>query len=252
MILAAILQFAVCLFILVWLLKKKTNEKFTKKTVAKFILFGALSLAVSLTISMLSPIEEDFFFGMNPLLSGFLTALVTASLFEELMKYIFFRLALLKNREVKNWHDVIIACIITGIGFVLAEDIEYIISGDGSLIRAILPGHILFQALMGYFYGKARVTKKFGYHVLSLAVPIAAHTVFDMFIISLMSVVGGNPNMLSGLTKEELAEIPYSNYIIPLIICVIVVMVLFLITLIVTLKKISKWSKNGEKQELLK
>ena len=43
MFLVPLVQFAVCYLILVWLLKKKPGERFSKKTVAKFLLFGALS-----------------------------------------------------------------------------------------------------------------------------------------------------------------------------------------------------------------
>ena len=45
-------------------------------------------------------IKENKFFDLNPILAGFLTALLTAALFEELVKYILFRLALIKNEEV--------------------------------------------------------------------------------------------------------------------------------------------------------
>ena len=55
MILAALAQFAVCFLILAWVLKKKTGEPYSRKAVITII-------------------------------SGFLTALITASLTEEIMR----------------------------------------------------------------------------------------------------------------------------------------------------------------------
>ena len=251
MILAALVQFAVCFLILRWLLKKKPGEPYSKKSVVKFVLFGAIGIVLWYCSSLVLPLNEDTFFGMNPILSGFLTALITAALIEEIVKYIMFRLAIRKNPEVVCWLDVIIAAIAVGVGFTLLEDVTYLFDGAGTIVRAILPGHLLFQGLMGYYYGKARVTKQFKYHVLSLVIPILVHTLFDMFIIGLMSIVG-NAEALTGITEEQLMSLPYYSYLIPMLICAVVVIICALIALILFLRKIAVWSRKGEKQELLK
>ena len=251
MILAAVVQFAVCFLILGWVLKKKTGEPYSRKTAVKFVLFGALGVVLWYCISLVLPLEEDTFFGMNPVLSGFLTAFITAALIEEAVKYIMFRLAIRKNRQVVCWLDVIIAAVAVGVGFTLLEDVTYLFDGAGTILRAILPGHLLFQGLMGYYYGKARVTKQFKYHVLSLAVPILVHTLFDMFIIGLMSIVGSSAD-LTGFTEEQLMSLPYYSYIIPMLICAVVISICAFIALILFLRKISVWSRKGEKQELLR
>lgn len=251
MIVVPLIQFFITFLILKWLLKQKSGEPFSRKTVMKLLLFGAVSVMLCLAISFVLPIERDTFFGMNPILSGFLTALITAALFEEIMKYLLFRLAIRKNGEVLCWHDAILAAVIVGMGFTLLEDLEFVIGGDASILRALVPGHLLFQAVMGYYYGKARVTKQFKYDVLSLAVPILLHTVLDMFIISLMSIVGDRA-ALDGLTEETIKTMPYGSYLVPTLFCVIAVLVLTLVALILMAVKISRWHKNGEKQELLK
>ena len=251
MIFAALVQFVVCFFILRWLLKKKTGEPYSKKTVVKFVLFGAIGVVIWFCLSLVLPLNEDTFFGLNPILSGFLTALITAALIEEIVKYIMFRLAIRKNQEVVCWLDVIIAAIAVGVGFTLLEDVTYLFDGAGTIVRAILPGHLLFQGLMGYYYGKARVTKQFKYHVLSLVIPILVHTLFDMFIIGLMSIVGSS-EALTGFTEEQLMSLPYYSYLIPMLICAVVVIICALIALILFLRRIAVWSRMGEKQELLK
>ena len=250
MILAALAQFAVCFLILAWVLKKKTGESYSRKAVIKFVLFGALGVILFFCLTLVLPIQEDTFYGMNPIVSGFLTALITASLTEEIIKYIVFRLAIGKNREVVSWLDVIIAAIAVGIGFTLLEDVTYLFEGAGTIVRAILPGHILFQGIMGYYYGKACVTGQSKYHVLSLLVPILVHTVFDMFIIGLMSVVGSTKD-LAGITADQLSNLPYYSYLIPMVIGAIVAMIGTLIALILFLRKVGAWSRNGDKQELL-
>ena len=121
MILVPIVQLAVCLLILRWLLKQKPGERFSKKAVWRFLLFGALSAVVLIALSLASPIKKDAFFDLHPLLSGFLTALLTAALLEEVLKYILFRLAIRKNGEVLCWQDAILAAVIVAIGFTLLD-----------------------------------------------------------------------------------------------------------------------------------
>ena len=250
MILVPIVQLAVCLLILGWLLKQKPSERFSKKAVWRFLLFGALSAVVLIALSLASPIKKDAFFDLHPLLSGFLTALLTAALLEEVLKYLLFRLAIRKNSEVRCWQDAILAAVIVAIGFTLLEDLTYLFDGAGSILRALLPAHLLFQAVMGYYYGKARVTKQAKYHVLSLAVPILLHTLFDMFLIAIMSIAGDPSTMLS-LTEEEILALPYSGWMTPLLVCAIAVFAATLIAMIVFAVKLHKWKQNGEKQELI-
>ena len=250
LILVLIVEFLICFLILRWLLKKKTGAPYSKKTVIRFVLFGALSTVLNVVLMLVTPITPDMFYGMNPILSGFLTALITASLIEEVLKYIMFRLAVRNSREVVCWLDAVIAAIAVGIGFTLLEDVTYLFEGGGTILRAVLPMHLLFQAVMGYYYGKARVTKQAKYDVLSLAVPILLHTVFDMFILGMMSIVGKSETLTS-LTAEQLNALPYANYLIPMLVCAIVIMAVFLIALILMLRKVGVWSRNGEKQEPL-
>ncbi len=252
MILVLIPQFVVCILIMRWVLKQKPGEKYSKGSVGKFFLFGGLATVLSFVFSMVFSLERDSFFHLNPFLGGFLTALITAALLEEISKYILFRIAIMKNAEVGCWLDVIIASTVVGIGFTLVEDVTYAVFGDGNIIRALLPMHILFQIIMGYFYGKALVTKKFKYHVLSLAVPILAHTLFDMFSISLRVILQDKDmEELGKLSNEEFMQLPYMNELAISIAGMAVVSIAALVALIVMLKKIGIWSKNGEKQERL-
>ena len=251
MFVAFIVQVVICALILRRLLRKKTGEPYSRRMVVKLIGFGAIAVVVCFVVSFLLKIERDTFFDLNPILAGFLTALLTAALFEELVKYTLFRLALINNKEVVSWLDAVISAVIVGIGFTLLEDAEFALSGATNLMRAIVPAHLLFQGIMGYYYGKARVTKKRLYDVLSLVVPVLLHTFFDMFLIALRAIMG-DVNSLTGLTQEELTGLPYWQYAIPMMIAAIAAIIVTFVALILMLGKIGVWSKNGEKQESIK
>ncbi len=250
MIIAIIVQFIVCILIMKWVLKQKTGERFSVKAIVRFLVMGALAGGVAIAFSMAVSLDKRTFAGLNPFVGGFLTALISAALLEEVTKYIFFRLALIKNKEVSVWLDVIIAALVTGIGFNLFEDITYAMFGDGNIIRAILPMHILFQLIMGYYYGKALVTKQFKYHVLSLVVPILCHTLFDMFPLSLMVLTSDiNLDELRNMSSQELMSQPYVYQLFIMIVGTVVVSIAFFVILIIFIRKIGVWSKNGEKTE---
>ena len=245
----ALLQVIITVLILLWVLKKKTGEPYSKKSVVKFVGFGMIAVVLVLGVSLMLPDKKNLFININPLLGGFLAAFLTAALSEELAKYVLFRLAVRKNAEMVCWLDAIIAAVAVGVGFTILENLEFSISGDISILRVLLPGHLLFQWIMGYYYGKARVTGQAKYHVLSLVVPVAVHTVFDMFIIAMQFVIGGDRSVLSD--EAALHALPHYGYMIPLAACVIVTMVVSLVALILMFRKIAVWSKNGGKQELL-
>ena len=253
MLLFAVVDTIVVVLLILWLLKKKQGEKFSKKFVIKALGFGALAVIAGLLVGFVLP--ADGIPGIeDPLLSGIVTAFVLAALLEEVIKYLFFRLVLRINQEVKTWHDTVIACILVGMGFTVLENVEYALAGSANLLRVLFPCHLLFQFYMGYYYGKARVTKKPVYHVLSLLVPILWHTVFDMFIVAIQKAAGpgGIENLsasLTGKTTQELMADPKLASILVYGAGMMIVSLICLIFLIVSLHKVSKWSKQGKLQE---
>ena len=243
------LEIIVLLLILKWLLNQKSGEKYSRRAVFKFLLLGFAAVIVLLAVMMGFSVDRERFLGGNPIVSGLFSALILGGLAEELMKYAAFRFAV-RDKEVLTWLDSVIAAVVVGIGFALLEDIEYALGGGANFLRALLPAHVLFQAVMGYYYGKARVENNSLYEVLSFAVPVLLHTLVDWFLISMMSIIQGVD--LTNITSESVANLPYFNYAIPLIICAAAVMIFTFIALIVTFRKIHQWSANNEKQESVK
>ncbi|MBQ3393893.1 MAG: PrsW family intramembrane metalloprotease [Oscillospiraceae bacterium] len=248
MIFILFVEIAVCLIILRWLLKKKKGDKYSVGEVLKFIILGILpAIFIAYVGPMFNPPSLN---KINSFAAGAFRAFVTAGLLEEIPKYVCFRLAILGNKATKTWLDAIIAAVIVGIGFTMIEDVRYGLAGDRNLLRALVPGHLLFQALMGYYYGKARVTGKKKYDMLSVSVPVLWHAGYDLFIMIMVSMVKAvSPN--GGMDVYAIENSPYFKYVIPLICCFAAVALITVIAMIIFARKISVWSRTGEKQESL-
>lgn len=247
---AMFVQILVCVLLLFLLLKRKGGERFTARAVWKYLLFGALSYLVLMVVGLILDVDKTAFWHLDPILAGFLTALLLAAIPEEASKYIFFRLATRKNGELVTRHDTVIAAVITAIGFTVMEDIQYAVFGSGNLLRAILPMHLLFQGVMGYWYGRAKAEGKPFFHVLSVALPIMLHTLFDMFLIGMMAAIG--TDRLTGFDVDTLTALPYFRYLVPMIGTAVAIMVAGLAGLIALFVKIGRWKMNGQLQEPLR
>ena len=251
MIIALIVEIVVLVLVLRFTLKQKTADPFSKKSMRRFVIYGLLTGIIFVVLMLITPVEKDYFFDkMHPVAAGFVTAFLLAALPEEIVKYVMFRLAIRKNNEIKVVHDVIIVSVIISFGFTLLEDIQYtVFDGGGVAIRALLPAHLLFQIVMGYFYGRAKAENKSVFHVLSLAIPILMHTIFDMFIISLMACIGSTS--VTGLTEEDILNMPYYGLVIPLIVCVVIVAIATVAGLIYAFASIKKKRESAVMQESL-
>ena len=249
MIIVAVIEVIVSIMIIRWLIKKKTGEPFSRKTILKILLFGAATAFIIMIASLFSPDGSPSDMS-NPLLAGFIDALTMAAILEEGLKYGAYRLAMRKNAEVRCRLDAVLVGALTAMGFALIEDVQYSIFGNYyTLIRAVLPLHALFGVITGYYYGKARTTGNMKYHVLSLAVPIFGHTYFDMWIIAIKRILDTAGVAADTLTEEELLALPYGEYLEPLGYVAIATIVVFFILIVMAFRKISQWSKNGELQE---
>ena len=107
---------------------------------------------------------------------------------------------------------------------------------------------------MGYYYGKAKVTKNPVYHALSLIVPILWHTFFDLFLIALQHHIGPDGlsqlyARISGVPEAQLLQDPFIRTLLTYAGLGILALVISLIALILCLRKISVWSKQQTLQE---
>ena len=100
---------------------------------------------------------------------------------------------------------------------------------------------------MGYFYGRAKAEKKTLFHILALAAPILAHTIYDMFVISAMACIDGID--ISSMSESDIMNMPYYNYLIPLIVCILIVAAVSLVGTIIAFAKIKSKRESAVMQE---
>lgn len=245
MLIVAVIEVIVSLLIIRWLIRKKTGEPFSRRTVLKILLFGAATAFIIMIASLFAPDAAPSAMS-NPILVGFIDALTMAAILEEGLKYGAFRLAMRKNAEARCRLDAVLVGALVAMGFALIEDVEYSIFGNFyTLIRAVLPLHAFFGTITGYYYGKAKAAGSMKYHALSLAVPILGHTFYDMWIVAIKRIL----DAAETLTEEELLALPYGEYLEPLGYVAIATMVVFFILIVAAFRKISQWSRNEELQE---
>lgn len=110
---------------------------------------------------------------------------------EESCKYMAMRLKTWKCRDFNCFFDAMVYSAAVSAGFALAENIMYGLKyGMGVLfMRALvsIPAHICFSVFMGAWYGSAKRFAAAGdlkqarrAHLLSVAIPAAAHGAFDL------------------------------------------------------------------------
>ena len=238
-----LIEVLVCVLIIRWILKQKRGERFSKKFITKSLLLGIAAVIVILVAGGML-LRGGIFESVNdPVLKGFLLVFFTAALIEELFKYVLFRLVMIGNDEVKTIHDAILASCLVALGFTMFEDVYYSASGNMfALLRVLFPAHIVFAALMGYYYAKAKTTGKGKYHVYSLLFPIILHTVFDAPIGIIQIISPG---------REIQAEGPYASYLTPVVLIWAALMVAFLVLIVVTFIRIKKGANDSRLQEPL-
>ena len=201
---------------LYWLmLHHKKNEPFPKHGILRLLIAGAVSVVLSVILAI--PIDGAMSFlhlGILSDLSGwthavgegaeataaflqnansnvrptFLWTLISmffsAGLLEEGLKFLTCRIAVRKEGMIRTWMDSVIAFAVVGITFELIENIAFGMDSEliAALARALAPAHFVFGVIMGYFFGKYRVTGRKKYCWLSFLVPFLYHTVTNAFI----------------------------------------------------------------------
>jgi RsiW-degrading membrane proteinase PrsW (M82 family) len=99
----------------------------------------------------------------NPWILVSIEAFISAALFEELSKFLVFRIGIYKSKHYDEIVDGIIYMAIISLGFACLENIMY---STGDIITGILraftavPGHAIWSGIMGYYFGLAVINKE--------------------------------------------------------------------------------------------
>jgi RsiW-degrading membrane proteinase PrsW (M82 family) len=202
----------VSIVLILWLLKLKKNDPFPKHTLLKlmlgglisFILAGLLSVVLMLCYAIVRFTPAAFFAALKEAMDGNMDALkgfdasnpsiflaafksiVFIGLVEEVLKYINMRIAAKKPGSINNRFDAVVLCALSGLGFQIFEDISYVSSGGMAvaILRAFLPLHFVFGAIMGFFYGRYLENRKGSDLFKAFAIPTVIHGFFDLCVLN--------------------------------------------------------------------
>jgi RsiW-degrading membrane proteinase PrsW (M82 family) len=196
---------APALFIM-YLIYRHDLEKEPIKMLVKAFFGGVLSILLTLIIVYpISPIGSFFTGGF---LQSFFSAFFEAGIPEELSKWIIFYWLIKRAPHFDQYYDGILYAIFISMGFALVENLMYVYGTsvkEGysaglsvAALRAIMsvPGHMLFAVPMGYFLSLSKFEqgKEASKHImLSLAVPILLHGLFDFILMYSSSIGETNP-----------------------------------------------------------
>lgn len=123
----------------------------------------------------------------------FINTLLGVGLVEEFFKWIVIWWLCYRNKDFDETYDAIVYASYSSLGFACIENILYVLTSGmlTGIFRAItsVPGHLCFGVIMGYFLGKARLSKargksSTGYIILSIVAPTVIHTLYDFFLLA--------------------------------------------------------------------
>ena len=179
----------ILLFFVVW--KFDTVEKESPALLAKLFGFGALSILAAILLRTIGVHAFTPVFKSNHnIWFLFVDSFLLTALIEEGLKFFVLKLTTWKNKEFNYTFDAIVYAVVVSVGFVVAENIVYLIKYRGQIqpVKLILPifAQIIISIFMGYFYGLAKYEYASGnekagkiHFIESFLVPFAMHGLFE-------------------------------------------------------------------------
>jgi protease PrsW len=170
--------------IAVYVYLKDKHEREPVGLLVKSFFFGALSVFVTLLISIplsaLIPINE------TNLTEQAIHAFIIVALVEEFSKFIFVRGILYRNPNFNEPFDGIVYSVMVSMGFATLENVMYVVEGGWGVavlrMFTAVPAHASFAVLMGYYLGLAKfVHKKSYYGWYALGIATLFHGAYDYF-----------------------------------------------------------------------
>lgn len=150
------------------------------------VFWGVLSFVISILLGILlhniTEIEP------KNVADQMIRALIFVGFVEEGSKFIFIRGILFRSKHFYKPFDGIVFSVMVGMGFATAENIIYVLNGDGgtAIVRMFtaVPAHAVFGVIMGYFIGEAKVFKSSSgiFSFMGLFFASFAHGYYDYFL----------------------------------------------------------------------
>ena len=194
----ALIPGLVLLFV-VWKLDKV--EKESPALILKLLGAGVVVMLIDIllrTVGLMS--LESTYAGTSIMLYTFIDAFIFTALIEEGGRFLALKLLTWKNPEFNYTFDAIVYSVAVSVGFLVAENIVYIIKYGSSLrpLTLVLPvfAQVVISVFMGYYYGLAKVaegkketedSKK--YMIEAVVVPTVIHGIYEMCVKTQNTVV---------------------------------------------------------------
>ncbi len=176
----------------VW--KLDSVEKESPLLLLKLFGAGVVVMLVDILLRTLGlMLLESTYNGTSILFYTFLDAFVFTALIEEGGRFIVLKLLTWKNKEFNYTFDAIVYSVAVSVGFLITENIVYVIK-YGSALKAsalLLPvfAQVVISVFMGYYYGLAKVAHsrndiKNGkmYLCEAVIVPVIFHGVYELCV----------------------------------------------------------------------
>lgn len=150
------------------------------------VFYGVISFFIALGIGYLLHTYAEI--EQQDVAHQMIRAVIFVGLVEEGSKFLFLRGILFKNKHFNEAFDGIVYSVMIAMGFALAENILYVLNGDGgtAVVRMFtaVPAHAMFGVLMGFFIGEAKVfpTSSFLYSFLAIFISTFVHGYYDYFL----------------------------------------------------------------------
>lgn len=176
--------------LLIYVYQKDPTEKEPGMLLLKLLGFGVLSTIPAIFLEQAgTSVYLDAWDGTK---LGYLVFdnFVVVALVEEGCKFFFLWWATWNDRNFDFVFDGIVYAVFVGLGFAIAENINYVFSYgfETGVVRAFtaIPGHCVFAVFMGFFYGHAKYQQSQGHGfrkccliVLAWGVPMLLHGCYD-------------------------------------------------------------------------
>ena len=176
----------------VW--KLDTVEKESPRLLLKLLIAGVVVMLVDILLRTLGlMLLESTYSGTSIMLYTFIDAFVFTALIEEGGRFLALKFLTWKNLEFNYTFDAIVYSVAVSVGFLITENIVYMIK-YGSAIRPlalVLPifAQVVISVFMGYYYGLAKVAEsgkdkenRKTHMIESVLVPVVLHGIYELCI----------------------------------------------------------------------
>ncbi|MCR5522477.1 MAG: PrsW family intramembrane metalloprotease [Clostridia bacterium] len=178
------------LILLVRVYRADRIEKEPASLLISLVLYGFISAGIAIVLETIGMSVIDNFYEKDTREYNLVLYFAVVGGSEELSKYLMLHRRTWRSRDFNCQFDGVVYSTFVSLGFAAIENVKYVLNFGfaTALVRAVtaVPGHACFGVFMGVWYGVAKRYYSSGkrgcslfFRLLSLAVPVFAHGLYD-------------------------------------------------------------------------